>query len=197
MTLAIDWVAEQVAADFTARLITGVEVVYGAEKRSHVKPGPRVVFGLEEEFTIGPPAGLAAPGVVLLEGTSPPKGARSVATHQQPFVAQIDTPPPEGTSRATDRSKQAATLCAALLHETIVSLYRVAHGSISFDRGRWLGADEADFRYPSRVLLYCTLHIPVLDVRWPQVTITDLITKLYAVDPGDGTETLDAETPAP
>jgi hypothetical protein len=68
---------------------------------------------------------------------------------------------------------------------------------VSISSGEWQGVAGADFHYPAHVRFRCVLAIPVLDIRWPKVTIHQLTTKVYAVDPGDGSETLDAETPPP
>jgi hypothetical protein len=194
MSLSVDWLAEQVKADFQARGIVA-EVLYGTEKDVHAKPGPRVIIGLDPNFEIGPPAGPNAPGVKTLPGGT--EGARSLMSRLQGVFVSVKTPPPDGSTGNPERSKLAHQLCAALLHETLAAIYRVAHGSVSFGSAQWQGVETADFQYPAHVKFRCVLAIPVLDIRWPKVTIEQLTTKVYAVDPGDGSETLDAETPPP
>src|SRR5688500_14442575 len=102
MTLSADWLAQQIAVDFAARGVEA-EVVYGAEKQPHAKPGPRVVVGLDPAFEIGPPAGSNAPGVRTLPGGT--AGARSLMTRQQRVLIQVKAPPPLGSDRNPERSK--------------------------------------------------------------------------------------------
>ncbi|KYG11413.1 hypothetical protein BE21_57525 [Sorangium cellulosum] len=169
--LTVDWLADRVREDFTARGVEA-EVVYGSEKDVRNTASRRVAIGLDTSFTLSDPEGPQTPGPFVHEGEGDDEDivARSIATRFQSVTAWIRGFPDQSAA-PSDRALSAHTDAARLLHSTVAALYRVAHGSIRLGGGEWVRPERSEFEYGSLVLLTLEIGIPVLDLPLGRVTV--------------------------
>lgn len=166
MSLSIPQIVAGVAADFQARGITA-PVSFGTFNVSKHKSATQVIVGLDA-FDFQAPGPPNAPGPQTINATH---AARSLFSRVQTVKVWVYAAP-DPNPKAPNRTEIAQQNAAALLHNAVAALYRLAHGSyaLGVGAGEWPDSDRVEgIMYGSLAIFKAQFWIPVLDDPLPLV----------------------------
>lgn len=159
---AIDMIANDIAAEFTAKNITAKVLIGEWEVHKH-DASARVILGLGrgESLPFGQNPNRWGPGVQAI-ATGPTTKARPLWACMQTIIVWVSSPP-DNTVPPDQRDKVARALTWNLANQTLRAMWHSHGGWFPWGALEWQHEAQANRLYGAALKLEAVLPVPVLD----------------------------------